>query len=208
MSSNEVEIEWLKNYLSRNFEVKYSRDLKYCLGLEFKRKENYLCHCNPEEMYRRHRYSRDSKCAIATRYLRRWRWLSSWINTVEKVLDRKVSFIENFLVDLARGTRPNITHAVSYQFNNYYWDHHWKAANTVLWYLKGTKDLNLVYSRSSEPPVIYTDADWRNCYIWTGRPTLDMFSDWWHSSQLWTDEAAVCGTSLNRSWVYGAVRCD
>ena len=71
------------------------------------------------------------------------------------------------LMYLCMGTRPHITHAVSYlsQFSSCFRESHWKAAKRVLRYLKGTRDLNLVYSRgsASEPPVMYTDAHWGSC---------------------------------------------
>jgi len=71
------------------------------------------------------------------------------------------------LMYLSVGTRPDITHAVSYlsQFNSCYTEAHWKAAKRVLRYLKGTNNVGLVYSCSSNPPTMFTDADWGNCNL-------------------------------------------
>ncbi|XP_036148378.1 secreted RxLR effector protein 161-like [Monomorium pharaonis] len=68
---------------------------------------------------------------------------------------------------LAVSTRPDIAHAVSKlsQFNNCHTKIHWGAAKRVLRYLKGTNDVGLVYSVSSDPPEMYTDADWGSCGI-------------------------------------------
>ena len=42
---------------------------------------------------------------------------------------------------------------------------HWMAAKHVLWYLSGTRDLGLTYSRPSSIPRIigYSDSDWAAC---------------------------------------------
>ncbi|CAB0041973.1 unnamed protein product [Trichogramma brassicae] len=66
------------------------------------------------------------------------------------------------LMYLSVGTRPDITHAVSYlsQFNLCYGKDHWAAAKRVLRYLKGTSKLKLTYSRSEEGLVGFADADW------------------------------------------------
>ncbi|KAL7290916.1 hypothetical protein TKK_0015644 [Trichogramma kaykai] len=66
------------------------------------------------------------------------------------------------LMYLSIGTRPDITHAVSYpsQFNSCYGKDHWTAAKRVLRYLKGTSKLKLTYSRSEEGLVGFADADW------------------------------------------------
>lgn len=68
------------------------------------------------------------------------------------------------LMYLSVGTRPDIAHAVSYlsQFNDCYTETHWKAAKRVVRYVKGTDNVGLVYSRSSDPPATFANADWGN----------------------------------------------
>uniref|UniRef100_A0A5S6QSI6 Reverse transcriptase Ty1/copia-type domain-containing protein n=1 Tax=Trichuris muris TaxID=70415 RepID=A0A5S6QSI6_TRIMR len=63
---------------------------------------------------------------------------------------------------LAVATRPDIAYAVSSlsQSNNNYTAEHWRAAKTVLRYLKGTMDLGLMFHRTGEPICGYADADW------------------------------------------------
>ncbi|KAG5325753.1 COPIA protein, partial [Pseudoatta argentina] len=54
-------------------------------------------------------------------------------------------------------TRPDIAHAASYlsQFNNCHGSDHWTAAKRVLRYLKGTRDVGLVYGKTSDPLTGY-----------------------------------------------------
>ena len=71
------------------------------------------------------------------------------------------------LMYLSVCTRPDITHAASYlsQFNNCYDSDHWTAAKRVLRYLKGTRDVGLIYGKTSDPLTGFVDADWANCEI-------------------------------------------
>ena len=65
---------------------------------------------------------------------------------------------------LATTTRPDIAHAVSVlsQFNDYHNEEHWLAAKRVLRYLKGTKDVGLVFGASEDLLTGYADADYAN----------------------------------------------
>ncbi|KAG5324286.1 MOS1T transposase, partial [Pseudoatta argentina] len=58
-------------------------------------------------------------------------------------------------------TRPDIAHAASYlsQFNNCHGSDHWTAAKRVLRYLKGTRDVGLVYGKTSDPLTGYQDKE-------------------------------------------------
>lgn len=74
------------------------------------------------------------------------------------------------LMYLAIGTRPDIAYAVGKlaQFNTNPGPRHWKAAQHLFRYLKGTLDLKLTYRRdestiSSEAFVAYSDADHAGC---------------------------------------------
>lgn len=66
---------------------------------------------------------------------------------------------------LAITTRPDISFAASYlgQFNNCYAKEHWTAAKRVLRYLKGSRDLGLVYQKTPGPVQDFVDADWGSC---------------------------------------------
>ena len=70
------------------------------------------------------------------------------------------------LMYLAVTTRPDISFAVSFlsQFNNCYSTDHWNMAKRVLRYLKGTKDLSLIFKKITNQAKLvgYADADWAN----------------------------------------------
>lgn len=67
------------------------------------------------------------------------------------------------LMYLAVCTRPDIAHAVSImsQFCNCYEEIHWSAAKRILRYLKGTKNMGIVYSSDACSTEVqgYSDAD-------------------------------------------------
>ncbi|EZA55654.1 Copia protein [Ooceraea biroi] len=65
------------------------------------------------------------------------------------------------LTYIATATRPDIAFVASYlgQFNSCYREVHWKAAKRVLRYLKGTRDIGLVFRTDSEPLRRYMDSD-------------------------------------------------
>lgn len=70
------------------------------------------------------------------------------------------------LMYLMLGTRPDICFAVGYlsRFQECATDEHFKCLKRVLRYVKGTKDLSLVYRRSDSPTLLgWVDADWANC---------------------------------------------
>jgi len=69
------------------------------------------------------------------------------------------------LLYIALGTRPDIAFAVNYlsRFITCYDERHWKAAQRVLRYLKGTLDYGITYSAHTDDPLILRgagDADW------------------------------------------------
>ncbi|KXJ75469.1 hypothetical protein RP20_CCG011674 [Aedes albopictus] len=66
---------------------------------------------------------------------------------------------------VAQCTRPDIAFAVNAvsSYNSNPGEAHWMAAKRILRYLKGTKDMKLVYSSESEESFHgYSDADWGN----------------------------------------------
>ena len=69
------------------------------------------------------------------------------------------------LMWIQRGTRSDITHAVSVlsQYNTCYTMEHWKALRGVLKYLANTKHLGLVFKKQKTGTlklVAYNDSDW------------------------------------------------
>jgi Reverse transcriptase (RNA-dependent DNA polymerase) len=70
------------------------------------------------------------------------------------------------LMYIARGTRPDIAHAVSRlaSYLDCYRPEHWNAAVRVVRYLKGTRDLRLVLGGQGPLRLVgYSDSDYANC---------------------------------------------
>ncbi|XP_062542536.1 uncharacterized protein LOC134210512 [Armigeres subalbatus] len=66
---------------------------------------------------------------------------------------------------LAQGTRPDISFAVNAvsQFCSDPGKPHWTAAKRILRYLKGTKDMKIIYSKQADERFAgFSDADWGN----------------------------------------------
>jgi len=61
-------------------------------------------------------------------------------------------------------SRPDPCYAVNYlsRFQENPTDTHWNHLKRVLRYIKGTVNLNLLFSNSTEPLIGYADADWAN----------------------------------------------
>ncbi|UYV82166.1 hypothetical protein LAZ67_21001203 [Cordylochernes scorpioides] len=66
------------------------------------------------------------------------------------------------LLWLAGMTRPDIAYAVSYlsKFNSSPLQQHWNSVKHLLRYLKKTKDLKLVFSKTGKKLAAFADADW------------------------------------------------
>lgn len=68
---------------------------------------------------------------------------------------------------IASSTRPDIAYAVSQLscFNAAWTIHHWTAAKHVLQYLKGTQEVGIVYSNTTDTPSAFSDSDFSQCPI-------------------------------------------
>lgn len=71
------------------------------------------------------------------------------------------------LMYLAILRRPDISYSVSFlsQFNNCYYQSHWKCAKRILKYLQGTKDFGLVFKKSDLGLGGFVNADWGSARI-------------------------------------------
>jgi len=155
----------LKDHLSAKFEVKDLGDVKYCLGLEFTRDEEEIA--VKQKGYINdilNRFGMLECKPVSTPLEPGLRLVEQEVETGDRQYEFPYRELIGALMYLSVGTRPDIAHAVSYlsQFNDCYTETHWRAAKRVVRYLKGTDNVGLVYSRSSEPPAIFTDADWGN----------------------------------------------
>ncbi|UYV74577.1 hypothetical protein LAZ67_12000185 [Cordylochernes scorpioides] len=119
------------------------------------------------------------------------------------------------LLWLAGMTRPDIAYAVSYlsKFNSSPLQQHWNAVKHLLRYLKKTKDLKLVFSKTGKKLAAFADADWGSDkedresysgYIFVlGRAAISWCSSKQKCVALSTAEAeyyAMCETAKEALW--------
>lgn len=168
MSQNLMNIEQFGASLRNLFELKELGKLNYCLGIEFKMDEHEfsmnqgiyikailqrfgMSDCHPVS----------TPIALGTKLTKDEPWSNAD--------GPKPPFREliGCLLYLARATRPDIAHAVSWlsQFNENFGQPHWSAAKRVLRYLKGTADMGIVYKVGKNTFTGYTDADYGGCII-------------------------------------------
>lgn len=166
MSRDPKMIKKFHGQLSKKFKVKDLGEAGYCLGIEFSQSSGKI------SMQQRG-YLND--------LLNRFGMLDS--KPVSTPMDPSVKLTKQdrteedcklpyrelvgALMYLAICTRPDITYAVSHlsQFNDCYGKIHWTAAKRVLRYLKGTKDLGIMFTKDSRPLRGFADADWANCPV-------------------------------------------
>jgi len=163
--SRELEkIGSFKAYLAKIFDVKDLGNVKCCLGIEFLRSDGKVS-------LRQTGYIDD----VLSRFnMSDCKPVASPMDIGLKLVkaspaeaDNSVPYREliGSLMYLAVGTRPDIAHAVSKlsQFNECHGKTHWIAAKRVLRYLKGTRDLGLVYTPDDTSLRGFVDADWGSC---------------------------------------------
>lgn len=165
-SKKSENIDKIERQLSEEFQVKSLGAAKYCLGLEFTRGKNDIVVTQKGYI-----------SEIVDRFgMAECNPVSTPMDPESKLKkpegDRSLEDVHlpyrelvGALTYLANATRPDISFTASYlsQFNNCYTKVHWTAAKRVLRYLKGTKDLDLVYCRGNDPVRGYVDADWGSC---------------------------------------------
>lgn len=166
-SKNPKSIKEFGIALARRFDIKDLGSINYCLGIKFCQKNSQVT--MSQSGYIADLLSRfdmtDAKPVSTPMDINK-----KLVKEMEPLeLDKDVPYRElvGYLTYLALATRPDISFAASYlgQFNNSYRKAHWIAAKRVLRYLKGTMDLELMYSADSKPLKGFVDANWGNCAI-------------------------------------------
>lgn len=172
MGKHKSEICKIKCDIAKVFEIDDLGDCKYVLGLNVERGSDWLSvnqrqyilnilqqynmtDCNPartplvqgQKMVQCKGKSGDSSCEECGK--------------VEATAYRSLI---GTLMFLAVSTRPDISYAVSMlsRFNNNPHFVHFSAAKHILRYLKGTVDYGIIFKKSNQPLVGYSDADWAN----------------------------------------------
>ncbi|CAB0042347.1 unnamed protein product [Trichogramma brassicae] len=160
VSRNIARVAEIKKGLAASFDLKDMGLAKYCLGIEIEQSNSSVSLCQ----------SGFIKEILARFDMLDCKPVSTPLATGLKLERCKDLTPKSFpyreligaLMYLSVGTRPDITHAVSYlsQFNSCHDNTHWTAAKHVLRYLKGTSNMKLVYSRDEKGLKGFADADW------------------------------------------------
>ncbi|BES94054.1 Hydra magnipapillata [Nesidiocoris tenuis] len=165
LTKDQAGYEKLKSILLKCFDMRDLGSLNYCLGIQFSCK-NECVSANQSKYIDKllEKYQMTDCKPIGTPMDPKTK--------LEKATDcdQQSYPYQNLigaLMYLSVATRPDISYTVSYlsQFNNSFGKEHWQAAKRVLKYLKGTKEMSLLYRKTSQPIVGYTDADWGSCTI-------------------------------------------
>lgn len=196
-SRNNHEIDRLRDYLAKEFEIRDLGEQKCCLGVEFSRDWNRISlHQQGYIMEILSRFGMiDCKPAITPLDI------NVTLRKPEKAVEEEAKefpFREviGALMYLATSTRPNISHAVS-QFTKHNGPIHWTAAKRVLRYLKGTVETGLTFGPSSETLKGYSDADWESCLV-DGRSFTGYTFAWKRSHFMEIQETDICSPVFHR----------
>ena len=158
----------VSDHISQHFDIRDLGEVQQCLGIDFRRDGNVIELSQSgyvDEML--NRFGMEN-CNPVSSPLDQNPKLNREVEESSKdEADLPYRELLGCLTYLATCTRPDISYAVSYlgQFNNCFGEPHWKAAKRILRYLKGTKDVGLVYRPDSKPLVGYVDSDWGNCHL-------------------------------------------
>jgi len=165
-SKNAESIKSLKEHLRKQFDITDRGEAKYCLGMEFSVKQGEVSigqSAYISDLLQR--FGMTDCRAVSTPMALSTR--ADVDNDQGATNDESLPYRElvGALMYLAVCTRPDISFAVSYlsQFCQNFGRQHWVAAKRVLRYLKGTRNLGLIYRKTGKPISGYVDADWANC---------------------------------------------
>ncbi|XP_074298256.1 uncharacterized protein LOC141629094 [Silene latifolia] len=163
----------VKKYLSKNFEMKDMGETSYVIGIEiFRDRSQGLLRLSQkayiDKVLERYRMNECSAGIVPIQKGDKFSKMQCPRNELERKEMEKIPYasVVGSLNYVQTCTRPDISFAVGmlgrYQSNPGM--DHWKAANKVLRYLQGTKELMLTYRRSDHLEVIgYSDSDYAGC---------------------------------------------
>lgn len=162
-SNNMAKLNVVKKLLMNIFEMRDLGDLQHCLGIEFSRKEGKIYASQSRYIDEVLDKFNMSTCKPVRTPLAPGTQLIK--NPSDTLPDYPYQNLIGTLMYLSMGTRPDISHSVSYlsQYNMCFDKSHWLAAKRVLRYLKGTRDLALVYQKTGKPLHGHADANWGSC---------------------------------------------
>lgn len=168
-STNQLEIERIKNILKDSFKMKDLGRIHHCLGIEFAQRTTTKSISMSQKGFIKEILSRfgmeDCKPVKTPMDPNSKLSMAMSPQNPEELKEMENCPYQNLigsLMYLAVSTRPDIAYAVSAlsQYNTSPGKEHWIAAKRVLRYLKGTMDFELIFKQSDEGLIGYADADW------------------------------------------------
>ena len=164
LAGNESSIQRVKAALASAFDIKDLGKLNYFLGIKIERNSNNSIWIGQPA------YIENLLVTLGMQDCKPVKTPVSAGNKLVKATEqdecidqRQYQSAVGSLMYLAVSTRPDISYSVGSlaRFNSKPTKEHWVALKRVLRYLKGTKDLEILYSKSEKDSCIgYTDADW------------------------------------------------
>uniref|UniRef100_A0ABD2WYT5 Reverse transcriptase Ty1/copia-type domain-containing protein n=1 Tax=Trichogramma kaykai TaxID=54128 RepID=A0ABD2WYT5_9HYME len=160
VSRNLARVAEIKKGLTASFDLKDMGLAKYCLGIEIEQNKNSISLCQSGFINGILARFNMFDCKSVSTPLATGLKLRPCEDLTPKLFPYRE--LIGALMYLSVGTRPEITHAVSYlsQFNSCHDNTHWTAAKHVLHYLKGTSNMKLVYSMDKKGLRGFADANW------------------------------------------------
>lgn len=160
--NNFDEFKMLKFALEKNFHIKDLGPISYCLGMKVERNRSKHELKVSQELYINKVLQRFqmTDCNIASTPLEQ----NLKFSNEGKFYDCPYQQLIGSIMYLAVCSRPDIAFAVSFlsQFNICHSKEQWLAAKRVLKYLKGTKNVGIMFKKSNSPVTGFVDSDWAN----------------------------------------------
>ena len=164
LAGNESSIQRVKAALASAFDIKDLGKLNYFLGIKIERNSNNSIWIGQPAYIENLLVTLGMQdCKPVKTPVSAGNKLIKATEQDECIDQRQYQSAVGSLMYLAVSTRPDISYSIGSlaRFNSKPTKEHWVALKRVLRYLKGTKDLGILYSKAEKDSCIgYTDADW------------------------------------------------
>lgn len=164
--NDDKEIQQLKSFLAREFEIKDLGNLKYFLGMEVARSKKGICINQRKYVLDLLKETGMTNCKPAETPMDLSTKLGSFLDSAP-VDKARYQRLVGKLIYLSH-TRPDIAFSVSLvsQFMNNPNEEHWGAVLRILRYLKMTPGQGIYFKKSEDRSIrVFTDADWAGSVV-------------------------------------------
>lgn len=161
--NKEKSIEKLKNKLSTKFEMSDCGTLKYFLGIKIEFENRKIKLSQESSIERGLTKFGMADCNAVKTPMEKGLQLPS--EKQIKKCDEPYRELLGSLMYTMLSCRPDICFSVAYmgRFQQNPNEIHWQHLKRVVRYLKGTKNMKLIYYKCDKTPIVgYADADWAN----------------------------------------------